>query len=125
MTRQEKMIDLIQMYSYFAQFSNDKSKCHCEALQMAIEALEENKSLAKSLNDAAELIHKLQKNEWIPCSERMPKHDTKVLVQTEHGLITDGRLSSELNIWFTMDDYTCYKVVAWMPLPSPYKEDES
>lgn len=31
------------------------------AIDMAIEALEENESLAKSLNDAAELIHKLQK----------------------------------------------------------------
>ena len=32
-----------------------------EAYEMAIEALEENESLAKSLNDAVELIHKLQK----------------------------------------------------------------
>ena len=44
MTREEKMTDLIQMYSYFAQFSNEKSKCHCEALQMAIEALKEQKT---------------------------------------------------------------------------------
>ena len=44
MTREEKMTDLIQMYSYFAQFSNEKSKCHCEALQMAIEALQEQKT---------------------------------------------------------------------------------
>ena len=42
-----------------------------EAVQMAIEALQENESLAKSVNDAAELIRKLQKkNEWIP-SERL------------------------------------------------------
>ena len=41
MTKEEKMTDLIQMYSYFAQFSNEKSKCHCEALQMAIEALQQ------------------------------------------------------------------------------------
>lgn len=53
-----------------------------EAVQMAIEALEENESLAKSVNDAAELIRKLQKtgkwihdgkdfpqgNDWIHCS---------------------------------------------------------
>ena len=38
-----------------------------EAVQMAIEALGENESLAKSVNDAAELIRKLQKkNEGIP-----------------------------------------------------------
>lgn len=39
-----------------------------DALDMAIEALEENESLAKSLNDATELIHKLQKKDdgkWI------------------------------------------------------------
>ena len=34
-----------------------------DAFDMAIEALEENESLAKSLNDAVELIHKLQNRE--------------------------------------------------------------
>ena len=129
------------------------------AVAMAIDALEEYESLAKSLNDAVELIHKLQKKDewipcserllddvsiayengyqqgkfealsdipdtnvgkWIPCSERLPKPDTKVLVQTNHGLITDGRWTGDT--WFTTDDYTCYKVIAWMPLPEPYTE---
>ena len=59
--------------------------------------------------------------EWIPCSERLPESDKKVLVQTKDGLMTDGRWTGD--IWFTTDDYSCYKVVAWMPLPEPYKAE--
>lgn len=118
MTREEAIEELLFMkHIFIAESDADK------ALNMAIEALEENESLAKSLNDAAELIHKLQKkNEWIPCSERLPETDRQVIVQTEHGLITDGRWTGDT--WFTTDDYTCYGVVAWMPLPEPYKESE-
>lgn len=59
---------------------------------------------------------------WIPCSERLPETDRKVIVQTEAGLITDGRWTGDT--WFTTDDYTCYKVIAWRPLPVPYREDK-
>ena len=45
------------------------------AVDMAIEALEENESLAKSINDAAELIRKLQKTgkwEWVQLFPSVP-----------------------------------------------------
>ena len=46
-----------------------------DAIDMAIEALQENESLAKSVNDAAELIHKLQKTgkwEWVQLFPSVP-----------------------------------------------------
>ena len=46
-----------------------------EPFNMAIEALQENESLAKSVNDAAELIHKLQKTgkwEWVQLFPSVP-----------------------------------------------------
>ena len=63
-------------------------------------------------------INFLQEMTWIPVWLWLPLCEEKVLVQTREGLITDGRYTGET--WFTTDDYTCYKVVAWMPVPKPW-----
>lgn len=66
---------------------------------------------------------------WIPCYERLPEEEVAVLVyekgnkNTFTGINEDGR-------WVTFDvhdpvffDETDYgNIVAWMPLPEPYKE---
>lgn len=71
-----------------------------EALDIAIEALEQFR--------------------WIPCSERPPEDGERVIVQ--YG---DGRLGViervRLKIWNLINSPYA-KVVAWMPLPEPYKE---
>ena len=53
--------------------------------------------------------------QWIPCSERLPEEDGEYLTTTEDGLCDvesygDGE-------WFYDD------VVAWAPLPKPWKGD--
>lgn len=61
---------------------------------------------------------------WIPCSERLPEHRLYVLVtyKYEYGLIDNGITwySETENKWNTSRE-----VIAWMPLPEPYKGDES
>jgi len=54
---------------------------------------------------------------WIPCSERLPEKDGEYLTTTEDGLCDvesygDGE-------WFYDD------VVAWAPLPEPWKGEET
>ena len=65
--------------------------------------------------------------EWIPCSERLPKRDELVLVtyKTTDRIhlcryIDDG---SENPWWSYIDDCCAWNnvVLAWMPLPKPYK----
>jgi len=71
--------------------------------------------------------------QWIPCSERLPNHDEYI---KNNGLfnVSDGdRSYSE---WFDICDkqrfgeYTMAgfraddAVIAWMPLPNPYKGDK-
>lgn len=56
----EEVIELLQNIESTGGRFSDRQR---EAVQMAIEALEENESLAKSLNDAVELIRKLQNRE--------------------------------------------------------------
>ena len=85
-----------------------------QAFAMAISALSENKG------------------EWIPISERLPKERQAVLCWAES---TAERLDAEFigmfdrGDWFLQSDANHlsfphqYKVVAWMPLPEPYKAD--
>lgn len=59
---------------------------------------------------------------WIPCDERLPEHRFYVLVtyKYEYGLIDNGITwySKTENKWNTSRE-----VIAWMPLPKPYRED--
>lgn len=98
--------------------------------------------------------------EWIPCSEKMPKAEEKVWIQTERGKVCfamyeDGTISENDSAWNWYDlpfdkwdeendcgiipegwwewtefhpdnEFDCpvdEVVVAWMPLPKPYKEE--
>lgn len=65
---------------------------------------------------------------WIPVEERLPEEDVEVLVCDKDGdmQVADYCYSTELEgavIWFTRGK--CFEeIVAWMPLPEPYKEGE-
>lgn len=69
---------------------------------------------------------------WIPCSERLPEHPENndyylVTIQCEHHDGWDDYVTGFAE-WTKhgWDELSCYigqiKVVAWMPLPEPYKE---
>ena len=61
---------------------------------------------------------------WISCSERLPKIDEAVLVTTEwNDLSIAWRIG--IDKWFIHEgntNATTDDLVAWMPLPEPYKE---
>ena len=58
------------------------------------------------------------KGGWIPCSERLPKKKTWVLVTRKSEVVDMEMLSAKG--WITNID----EVIAWMPLPAPYTEGE-
>ena len=71
---------------------------------------------------------------WIPCSERLPKPnrhnelnvDVYYLAQTEFGdmIVASYNESHEgKTLWEQMYSYRIFddEIVAWMPLPEPYK----
>ena len=64
---------------------------------------------------------------WIPCSEKMPDYADRVLVAVREadidyvGVAIDRRdQHGDGTHWKTYRD-----VVAWMPLPEPYKESDN
>ena len=60
------------------------------------------------------------KQEWIPCEERLPEVGMSVLVTSKNGYVYTSNIAH--GEW----EYGG-EIVAWMPLPEPYKEtaDES
>ena len=115
---------------------------HIQALNMAIKALEHEQALGEAFNIALlygkekgmEAIDKAlyqmgmdgikeqeikaleqdPKTEWISVSERLPEKDELYLVYFDDG-------EYEL-VYFSNGVFSYSGVVAWMPLPEPYKE---
>ena len=63
---------------------------------------------------------------WIPCSERLPKIGTNVLITNDKGNVSYGRYRGvypidDDKIWWTWKKNTLENVLAWMPLPEPYE----
>lgn len=72
-------------------------------------------------------------SEWIPVTERLPEEKREVLICTSDEFIYIGEYekwtwADGLGTWTESVEYrTISDVVAWMPLPEPWKgeEDES
>lgn len=85
--------------------------------------------------------------QWIPCSERLPEDSGDYLVCPSDGVIEDYSDCRDVMImpydadceafgWWTErydpislgfvdSDFNEFEVLAWMPLPEPYKEGEA
>lgn len=67
--------------------------------------------------------------EWIPCSERYPDMDERVLVYTvAHDYHVWDCMSNRADNYFWEDEdglyHDKYEVDQWMPLPSPWRGEE-
>lgn len=106
----------------------DKNKLS-EAMEKLAE-FEEKEKCGEWLDaiELAKIAIALQNQKWIPCSERLPekpKVDSSdgYIVQSRHVIqpfsaYWDGRW------WTNDDDDVVGGVIAWMPLPEPFKEEE-
>ena len=65
-------------------------------------------------------------NQWIPVSEGLPEEGTEVLGTDRNGCIRHVyKDKSRLYEFATVEEGMHLGIVAWMPLPDPYKEDKT
>lgn len=93
---------------------NECTYGNLEAVEMAIKALD-------------------QEPRWIPVSERLPKSSGVYIVSRwfsdgeENAILTDANYYDGNGYWYNDNrinwgrDLVTDKIVAWMPLPEPYK----
>ena len=95
--------------------------------------MESDVNLSFVLEKISELPSVTPKARWIPCSKRLPEICREAVLTTQ--IYGDGYA------YVSVDEYTtngrwlmevpfdnpeeCCKVIAWMPLPQPYKEVEA
>ena len=97
--------------------------------------------LAKLINDAADTIEQLSAKlhasqmerssqyyhgGWIPCSERLPEESGRYLISVLDGVgrrTTVAPYQPRYKAWTMTGRMAYWKVIAWMPLPEPYREE--
>lgn len=121
MTRKEAIAELKRDI----ELENDFTEDYINAVNMAIEALEEvgcedyiNRKVA--LDDYIRTRDCFKAWHWIPVSEKLPMKGTQVLCCNKYGSVFTSELTwSKGYLMFGQHS----NVIAWMPLPEPYKEE--
>lgn len=69
--------------------------------------------------------HEKTVQHWIPCCERLPEKYGNYLITTHGGNVDIGTIDpKKKSVWSACDSdgfYWLREVVAWMPLPAPWK----
>lgn len=87
------------------------------------------------VQDAKNIVQEVAEeynNGWIPCSERLPEIGQEVIVATKNGSVfsniyydyTDSNAKEPCFHSWDDEMWNCFEpdVIAWQPLPEPFKE---
>ena len=107
-----------------------------KANQIILDALSgeaETKCVAQIKVDTEEIVRRIKEEYdimggWIPCSEGLPKKGEVVLITNGKGNVRCGQYRSEHDVrggthYWWWKGKTVETVIAWMPLPKPYREE--
>lgn len=90
-----------------------------------------SQSIRLKLKEVIEELKNYQskENKWIPVSERLPDKNDNYLVTVEmknidYKFVAKWHFNKCEKPFWTEAEPTREKVIAWMPLPEPYKENE-
>ena len=102
------MIDEKKLIEEIADFKRCQKSENCDYLTGYISALSAVEGIISELPKVGE---------WIPCSERLPSKKGTYLVTVKLFGVTFGRFTGQRN-----DLHFDSNVIAWQPLPQPYRE---
>ena len=123
--------------------AEEKGYCHRIKPKEYFSADVEPKCIAQIKVDTEEIVRRIKEeyditDGWIPCSERLPEEGERVLATHLGGVNPNRQVIEHI---YQCGEFTCGwdmdmnvgsptfgqrymgKVIAWMPLPEPYRED--
>lgn len=80
-------------------------------------------ALDKARSDGYYDALKRMSDKWIPVSEKLPDENVYCLCCDEEGYMAIGCISKWSKQWSFDDPEIDIDVIAWMPLPKPYKAE--
>lgn len=69
-------------------------------------------------------INTLQNNRWIPCSERLPEDSLNSVIGWDEFRERCCFVQYYKGRWIFGNDDDIVNIIAWRPLPEPYKESD-
>ena len=126
------MLSIDEAIAFERQQAKDKRNEHYTfGIQKSKEATEEHEQLAEWLEELKALR---EHTTWIPCSERLPEEafgclvtvmDCEPSTQTDFENILPYFVGYDGETWNDADGNVIpFEVIAWQPLPEPYKESD-
>lgn len=88
------------------------------------ECIAEVKHSAIQEQSKEKIINTLQNNRWIPCSERMPEDSLNSVIGWDEFRERCCFVQYYKGRWILGNDDDVVNIIAWRPLPEPYKESE-
>jgi hypothetical protein len=111
--------------------NRESLKLHCEAMCKKFEKA----STSGTYGEHRLVLDLLEQTEWIPVSERLPKSSGVYIVSRwfsdgeERAILVDANYYDGNGYWYNDNrinwgrDLVTNRIVAWMPLPEPYKAE--
>lgn len=124
----QEVIERFKM-GYLVDSNGDTTQKDFEALRIAISAMNELQQYKYlgTLEEVQELEKEQKKQEWIPCSERLPEESGKYEVTALDAgrlIVTQVKWQPKLKSWNLTGAMAYWKITAWKPLPEPYNPDK-
>lgn len=124
----QEVIERFKM-GYLVDSNGDTTRKDFEALKIAISAMNELQQYKYlgTLEEVRELEKERKKQEWIPCSERLPEESGKYEVTALDAgrlIVTQVKWQPKLKSWNLTGAMAYWKITAWKPLPEPYRPNK-
>lgn len=129
----EKILERLEEYEYNDLIEHNSELCeHCKRIDCE-NGMDCNMCIMDKAKEIVQEVEKEYNNGWISCSERLPdKAGYEVLATLENSfgqrrvaIIFTGY--GDESFWHCNNkeiDIEVWKVIAWQPLPEPYKEND-
>jgi len=105
----------------------DRAEAMTEIMMFTGNVKSDEEDIYIKVSDAVDLLRELPsvtpQTRWIPVSEKLPDEKDYCLCCDKDGYITIGFVSKWSKQWCFDDPEVDIDVIAWMPLPEPYKAE--